>query len=75
MLDGKAMKDKHRRVSKDNPFEEKNKLGPEYHVPEYILDKPGYIQNINQFKSDKPLAGRFGELGAQIFEVGPKKAG
>ena len=58
----------HYNITKDNTFEEKNKLGPEYHTPNYILEKPGGIKNLQQIVNNKPLAGRFGEIGERIFE-------
>lgn len=43
-------------------------------IPDKILEKPGYIKNLNIFKSDKPLAGRFSEIGEKVFAAGTKDA-
>lgn len=58
----------------DNPFEKNNKPPIEHLVPNYILEKPGYIKNLKELKDDKPLAGRFTEIGEKIFSLGNKKA-
>lgn len=73
-MDKKRMADYHYNPTKGNPLRKDNKLGPEFMIPEKILDKPGAITNLQQYTSKKPLAGRFGEIGERIFEVGPKKA-
>lgn len=47
MCDNKKMNRKHRGVSKENPFEEKNIPPSQYLIPEKILAKPGAINNLS----------------------------
>lgn len=61
-------------LGNDNPFLESNKPPVDYLIPDKILEKPNKIQNLNLYKNDKPLAGRFSEIGEKIFEVGSRKA-
>lgn len=69
-----AMNKRKIKLSINNPFEESNKSPAEYLVPDKILEKPGQISDLSQFKTTKPLAGRFSEVGEKIFEMGHKKA-
>ena len=43
-------------------------------MPDKILEKPGYIKNLQQYKSAKPMAGKYSEIGEKILEYGPKDA-
>ena len=72
--DNKFQNKKQRGVSSDNPFDENNKPPLEHLIPDYILEKPCKIQNLQSFKDSKPLAGKFSEIGQQIFNLGGKKA-
>ena len=74
MCDNKKMNVKQRGVSKDNPFEHSNKPPREHLVPDKILDKPGAIKDIKSLGDNRPLAGRFSEIGERIFTLGGKKA-
>lgn len=40
------MADYHYNPTKGNPLRKDNKLGPEFMIPEKILDKPGAITNL-----------------------------
>ena len=74
MCDNKKMNIKQRGISMDNPFEKQNKPPIEHLLPNKILEKPGYIKNLKELKDEKPLAGRFSEIGERIFSLGNKKA-
>jgi hypothetical protein len=43
-------------------------------IPDKILEKPGYIKNLQQYKSAKPMAGKYSEIGQEILRLGPKEA-
>ncbi len=74
MCDNKKMNIKQRGISQDNPFNISNKLPMDYVLPNKILDKPGNIKNLSEFMDERPLAGRFTEIGEKIFKLGSKKA-
>ena len=61
-------------MNKNNPFTEGNEPPKDHLVPEKILEKPGKIKNLESLKSNKPLAGKFSEIGERVFEAGDKKA-
>lgn len=74
MCDMKKMNGKMRGISTENPFEKSNKPPVEHLIPNKILEKPGYIKNLSELRDEKPLAGRFSEIGERIFSLGNKKA-
>jgi hypothetical protein len=43
-------------------------------IPEKILEKPCKIKDLSQYADNRPLAGKFGQIGEQIFAAGNKKA-
>ena len=61
--DQKLMRIKNRNVSKDSPFDPKNKPPDQYIRPEVILDKPCKIDPNKIDASKIPLAGKLGTLG------------
>ena len=61
-------------MSKENPFNEQNIPPIEHLTPDKILEKPCKIQNLQSLKDGKPLAGKFSEIGQQIFNLGGNKA-
>lgn len=68
---------KQRGVSFDNPFEKKNIPSPLFLLSvetEKILPKQGCIKNLRETYDDKPLAGRFSEIGEKILQIGCRKA-
>lgn len=61
-------------LGSENPFLEGNKPPIDHLIPDKILEKPNKIQNLNLYKNDKPLAGRFSEIGEKLLQVGNRKA-
>ena len=61
------MRIKHRNVSRDSPFDPKNKPPDQYIRPENVIDKPCKI-DLSKIDAKKiPLAGKLGMLGQKIL--------
>lgn len=57
-------------LTSENPFLDGNKPPNGHLIPDKILEKPGLIKSLSAFKNEKPLAGRFSEIGERVFAVG-----
>lgn len=71
--DNNFMSRKMRGVSNENPFQEHNKPPIEHLIPDYILEKPCKISPAALRIDDKPLAGKYSEIGRRVLsEKNPK---
>jgi hypothetical protein len=73
--DNRKMAIKARGISVESSFHKSNVRPSEHLMPEKILEKPCHIKDLSIFIDKKPLAGKFSEIGEQIFTAGNKKAG
>jgi len=65
--DQRLMRVKHRNVSKESPFDPKNKPPDQYLRPDNVIDKPCKIDLSKLDASKIPLAGKLGRLGEKIL--------
>lgn len=66
--DQQLMRVKHRNVSKESPFDPKNKPPDQYIRPENVIEKPCKIDLSKIDASKIPLAGKLGKLGQKILD-------
>ena len=66
--DQKKMRQKHRNVCNESPFDPRNKPPAQYIKPENIQEKPCKIDVSKMDATKIPLAGKLGTLGQKILD-------